>query len=82
MVLGLMIPKSCCRHTITAFFRKAVSRLNESDRKLPQILKLEYYLERGVGIHHSGILPIMKESVEMLFQEGINYRLLDGIVRV
>jgi len=26
-------------------------------------------LERGVGVHHSGILPILKEIVEMLFQE-------------
>lgn len=26
-------------------------------------------LENGIGIHHSGILPILKEIVEMLFQE-------------
>ena len=45
--------------------------MNESDRELPQIKRLEYYLERGVGIHHSGILPILKEAVEMLFQEGV-----------
>jgi antiviral helicase SKI2 len=27
-------------------------------------------LKRGIGIHHSGILPILKEVVEMLFQKG------------
>lgn len=27
-------------------------------------------LKRGIGIHHSGILPILKEIVEMLFQKG------------
>ena len=27
-------------------------------------------LKRGIGVHHSGILPILKEVVEMLFQEG------------
>lgn len=28
-------------------------------------------LKRGIGVHHSGILPILKEVVEMLFQEGL-----------
>jgi hypothetical protein len=27
-------------------------------------------LKRGVGVHHSGLLPILKEVVELLFQEG------------
>lgn len=27
-------------------------------------------LKRGIGVHHSGILPILKEMVEMLFQKG------------
>ena len=28
-------------------------------------------LRRGIGIHHSGLLPILKELVELLFQEGL-----------
>ena len=28
-------------------------------------------LGRGIGVHHSGILPILKEIVEMLFQAGL-----------
>ncbi len=28
-------------------------------------------LKRGIGIHHSGLLPILKELVELLFQEGL-----------
>lgn len=28
-------------------------------------------LRRGVGVHHSGLLPILKEVVEILFQEGL-----------
>ena len=28
-------------------------------------------LERGLGVHHSGILPILKEVVEMLFSRGL-----------
>ena len=28
-------------------------------------------LERGLGVHHSGVLPILKEVVEMLFAKGL-----------
>ena len=28
-------------------------------------------LRRGVGVHHAGILPIMKEMVEMLYAQGL-----------
>jgi ATP-dependent RNA helicase DOB1 len=28
-------------------------------------------LKRGIGIHHSGLLPILKEVIEILFQEGL-----------
>ena len=28
-------------------------------------------LKRGIGLHHSGVLPILKEVVEMLFQRGL-----------
>ncbi|CAG2064485.1 unnamed protein product [Timema podura] len=31
---------------------------------------MQNLLMQGIGIHHSGILPILKEIVEMLFQEG------------
>jgi antiviral helicase SKI2 len=32
---------------------------------------MQTLLKRGIGVHHSGILPILKEVVEMLFQEGL-----------
>jgi len=28
-------------------------------------------LQRGIGIHHGGLLPIIKEVIELLFQEGL-----------
>ena len=28
-------------------------------------------LNRGVGVHHSGLLPILKEVIEILFQENL-----------
>lgn len=31
---------------------------------------MEGHLKNGIGVHHSGILPILKEIVEVLFQQG------------
>jgi hypothetical protein len=28
-------------------------------------------LKKGIGIHHGGLLPILKEVIEILFQEGL-----------
>jgi superfamily II RNA helicase len=36
-----------------------------------QISGLLPKLKRGIGMHHSGLLPIMKEVIEILFQEGL-----------
>ncbi len=32
-----------------------------SDRKLPQIGRMRDLLSRGIGVHHGGLLPIVKE---------------------
>jgi hypothetical protein len=45
--------------------------LNEDDRRLPQIQHVLPKLRRGIGVHHSGLLPIVKEVIEILFQEGL-----------
>ena len=64
--LTTTIEKSDIMH----FINKCMQRLKGSDRKLPQVLQLIELLKRGIGIHHSGILPILKEVVELLFQKG------------
>ncbi|KAK6056121.1 DSHCT domain protein, partial [Cooperia oncophora] len=50
---------------IQTFFAQCIGRLKGSDKKLPQSVLL-----RGFAVHHSGILPILKEVVELLFQKG------------
>ncbi|KAI0095241.1 antiviral helicase [Irpex rosettiformis] len=50
---------------------KALSRLKEVDRKLPQIRRMRDLLSRGIGVHHGGLLPIVKEVVELLFGRGL-----------
>ncbi len=52
------------------FVDRCLGRLKEADRALPQILRLRDLLRRGVAVHHAGLLPIMKEVVEMLFCQG------------
>lgn len=52
-------------------FNGAVDMLSEEDKQLPQIQHLLPLLKRGIGIHHSGLLPILKETIEILFQEGL-----------
>lgn len=32
-----------------------------SDKKLPQIARMRDLLSRGIGVHHGGLLPIVKE---------------------
>ncbi|XP_042402633.1 DExH-box ATP-dependent RNA helicase DExH11-like isoform X2 [Zingiber officinale] len=56
---------------IRVFCDKAFSRLKGSDRNLPQVVRVENLLKRGIGVHHAGLLPIVKEVVEMLFCRGV-----------
>ncbi|XP_023241330.1 helicase SKI2W-like [Centruroides sculpturatus] len=56
---------------IHKFVTSCISKLNKSDRKLPQVVTMQQLLKRGLGVHHSGILPILKEVVEMLFERGL-----------
>ncbi|KAJ2783574.1 ATP-dependent RNA helicase mtr4 [Coemansia javaensis] len=56
---------------VAEVFANAISSLGEDDRTLPQIENILPLLKRGVGIHHSGLLPILKEVIEILFQEGL-----------
>jgi len=52
------------------FISKCIQRLKAPDRRLPQVVNLTELLKRGIGIHHSGILPILKEVVECCFAKG------------
>ena len=38
---------------------------------LAQVGALLPMLKRGVGVHHSGLLPILKEVIEIMFQENL-----------
>ncbi|BBN13684.1 ATP-dependent RNA helicase DOB1 [Marchantia polymorpha subsp. ruderalis] len=56
---------------VDQIFWSAMDCLSEDDKKLPQVSKLLPWLKQGIGVHHSGLLPILKEVIEILFQEGL-----------
>lgn len=56
---------------VTKVFNSAIEMLSPEDRELPQIQHILPLLKRGIGVHHSGLLPILKETIEILFQEGL-----------
>lgn len=45
-------------------------RYEETLRHLPQYHTLLPLLERGIAFHHSGVLPLLKEVIELLFSRG------------
>ena len=45
-------------------------RYGEALKNMPQYHTLRALLERGIAFHHSGLLPVLKEIVEILFGKG------------
>ncbi|EGX88613.1 DEAD/DEAH box RNA helicase Ski2, putative [Cordyceps militaris CM01] len=56
---------------IHMIIEKSIARLKPEDRLLPQIIRLRELLGRGIAVHHGGLLPIVKELVEILFAETL-----------
>ena len=42
----------------------------ESLEKLPQYHNLRHLVEKGLAYHHSGLVPMLKEIIEILFSKG------------
>lgn len=45
-------------------------RYDDQLKYLPQYHTVVKLLERGIGFHHSGLLPLLKEITELLFSRG------------
>lgn len=59
------------RSAVQAFALQTVARLSQSDANLPQVLLIVEMVKRGIGVHHGGLLPILKEMVEILFSRNL-----------
>ena len=47
------------------------SMVKDEYKKLESVQLMKRVLQKGIGIHHAGVLPVLKEIVETLFAEGI-----------
>lgn len=59
------------RSAVQGFTLQAVARLSQNDAQLPQVLTICEMVKRGIGVHHGGLLPILKEMVEILFSRNL-----------
>lgn len=59
------------KSAIHMIIERSVARLKPEDRILPQIRRLRELLSRGIAVHHGGMLPIVKEVVEILFAKTL-----------
>ena len=66
------LTSSSDKQVIRGFIDASLSaKLKGADRDLPQVRAISDLLVRGIGVHHGGLLPIVKEMVEMLFGTGV-----------
>jgi len=70
MLMSVDLTTEIEKRHIHAFFTRCTHRLAEVDRQLPQVLQMFSLCTRGLAVHHSGVLPLLKEVVEMLFADG------------
>lgn len=59
------------RNLVQSFAIQTVARLSPKDQILPQVTNTVEMVKRGVGVHHGGLLPILKEMVEILFSRNL-----------
>ena len=52
------------KELVEEVFMNAIDSLSDDDKTLPQVEKILPILKRGIGIHHGGLLPILKEVIE------------------
>nr|XP_012141644.1 PREDICTED: superkiller viralicidic activity 2-like 2 isoform X2 [Megachile rotundata] len=70
-MVKMIMERNFAPKLVDEVFNNAMDVLSEEDRRLPQVENVLPLLRRGIGIHHGGLLPILKETVEILFGEGL-----------
>jgi antiviral helicase SKI2 len=71
MLRSLDLNTAAERNLVKSFAIQTVARLSPNDQCLPQVVKTCEMVLRGIGVHHGGLLPILKEMVEILFSRGL-----------
>src|SRR5579875_3497209 len=48
-----------------------LDKMRVEDRELLQVRRIAELASQGIGFHHAGLLPILKQLVEVLFSQGL-----------
>ena len=56
---------------IIKFYNQVVDSMPLEDQYIPQVQELREILQSGIGVHHAGLLPIIKETIEILYSRGL-----------
>nr|XP_027201334.1 uncharacterized helicase C17H9.02-like [Dermatophagoides pteronyssinus] len=56
---------------IKEVFDNALATLSAEDRRVQQFAEQADLLVRGFGMHHGGLIPLLKEVTEILFEAGM-----------
>lgn len=67
--LSLASPQD--KKKINEFIDEAISGLREEDQLLPQIQTMRMQASKGIAVHHSGLLPLVRECIEILFSQNL-----------
>ena len=59
------------KNEIIKFYKEVVNSMPKEDQEIPQVKELEEILQSGIGMHHAGLLPILKETIEILYSRGL-----------
>jgi ATP-dependent RNA helicase HelY len=59
------------RAEIEQLIEAHLGQMSRSDRQLEQVQLVARLARRGIGFHHAGLLPILKQLVEQLFNRAL-----------
>lgn len=59
------------KRAIDATLAVYLDSLRPEDRELEQVKLIVALAQKGIGFHHAGLLPVLKQLVEVLFSRGL-----------
>jgi ATP-dependent RNA helicase HelY len=66
-----LVRDDATRASIQATLDAHLGSMREEDRELQQVKLITALASEGIGFHHAGLLPILKQLVEVLFIRGL-----------
>ena len=72
MTVNLLEFDSKVPYTVDRECEQIIRKLPNYDEylRLPEYLTMVQLLRKGVGMHHAGLMPVLREMVELLFSRG------------